>query len=305
MKKISMNTDEICKRYGDFRMLEICADAGFDAIDFQVAHYGTESDTENVYARGDDGIVEHFAKIKERAAELGISIGQTHGRFRIRMPDENFNKGITELSRKDLLATAALGAPYCVIHNVTSSAFPDETAGFMHKHNTEFFSAMIPYAEKYGVTFALETFGDSKRNGERILDFFGDTRELKKSYESLNTNNKAYCMDTGHTNKAVCVAREKMGIELPDVADSIRIFGSDLKALHLNDNNSYTDQHIPPMLMGDRGAVDWNGVFQALDDIGYSGTYNFELNLGKCGSYLDKYIKFLGGYLRAFVNGEF
>ena len=32
------------------------------------------------------------------------------------------------------------------------------------------------------------------------------------------------------------------------------------------------------------GTIDWNDVFDALDEVGYHGTYNMELNLGHFGA---------------------
>ena len=51
--------------------------------------------------------------------------------------------------------------------------------------------------------------------------------------------------------------------------------GSNIIALHLNDNDTIKDQHKIPMT----GSIDWNDVFDALDEVGYDGYYNMELNL--------------------------
>ena len=110
-------------------------------------------------------------------------------------------------------------------------------------------------------------------------------------------------MDTGHTNKAYSAAAE-CGFFVPNVAEAIRLFGKDLKVLHLNDNNGFSDQHTPPRAFGDYGGIDWQSVLEALSDVGYCGTYNFELALSGYGEYLEKTVKFLGGYLRAFIDGR-
>ena len=57
------------------------------------------------------------------------------------------------------------------------------------------------------------------------------------------------------------------------------MMGKNLTCLHLNDNDTLTDQHkIPGM-----GTIDWNDVFDALDEIGYKGNYNMELHLPQYG----------------------
>ena len=76
------------------------------------------------------------------------------------------------------------------------------------------------------------------------------------------------CADTGHSNKATRFGN-------PSPADVIRLLGSSLEVLHLNDNDTFTDQHKMPF----SGTIDWDDVFNALDEIGYKGVYNMELNL--------------------------
>ena len=61
----------------------------------------------------------------------------------------------------------------------------------------------------------------------------------------------------------------------PSVADVIRIMGSGISCLHLHDNNTLKDQHKPPFT----GSIDWGEVLNALDEVGYSGVYNLEVNL--------------------------
>ena len=51
--------------------------------------------------------------------------------------------------------------------------------------------------------------------------------------------------------------------------------GSRIIALHLNDNDTLTDQHKIPKT----GTINWDDVLSALDEVGYRGTYNMELNL--------------------------
>ena len=148
----------------------------------------------------------------------------------------------------------------------------------------------------------METFGDSNRYGKRVIDFFGDSRELKKQFDSIDTKKKVICMDTGHTNKAHNVGADD-GSEVPGVVESIYMFGKDLKILHLNDNNGFTDQHLPPMVKM-QGGVDWKGVFEALGAIGYDGYYNFELALNNVGETMPEYVSFLGKHLRNAVDGK-
>ncbi len=49
-----------------------------------------------------------------------------------------------------------------------------------------------------------------------------------------------------------------------------------MTVLHLNDNDTLTDQHKMPF----SETIDRNGTFDALDEIGYDGVYNMEVALG-------------------------
>ena len=146
----------------------------------------------------------------------------------------------------------------------------------MHGLNFDLFNRAIAEAKKYDVIIASETFGDAGKF--KCCDFFGNIDEFQKSYNDIcavgdNKKYMAICMDTGHSNKAMRFNNN------PTPADVIRRLGSDIKVLHLNDNDTLTDQHKIPLT----GCIDWVDVLDALKEIGYDGVYNMELNLGGIG----------------------
>lgn len=123
----------------------------------------------------------------------------------------------------------------------------------------------------YGVIIASETFGDAVCFA--CCDFFGQINECLMSYNRVCAAEDVaehfkIGMDTGHSNKAMRFGNPKPG-------DVIRLAGRNLVVLHLNDNDTLTDQHKTPLI----GTIDWNDVFDALDEIGYTGYYNRELGL--------------------------
>ena len=101
-------------------------------------------------------------------------------------------------------------------------------------------------------------------------------------------------MDTGHTNEIV-----RFGA--PDVPETIRILGKDIKVLHLHDNEGYYDSHLPPLIYG-KNNINWQETFNALVDIGYNGVYNYELLLSRFGNHLEEYLNYLGKFLRDFTE---
>lgn len=275
-RKIGISTFGLQDRFGDRRAIEIAKEAGADAIDFSL-HHGNCTDPESIYSRSDDEIVAYYTDLKRYADSIGIEICQTHGRLKGYRGNEEWDKTMRENARLDCIATKALGAPVTVVHSVPlTPPFPvDVDPAFMHELNFRMFCEMLEDAKKYGVKIATETFGDSPRYG--VCDFFGEIDNFTSSFERVRAvgDNADYfvtCVDTGHSNKA-------MRFGNPTPADVIRRLGSSIACLHLNDNDTFTDQHKPLLT----GTIDWDDVFDALDEVGYSGVYNMEISLQRFG----------------------
>ena len=270
------------KTYGDIRALEIAKEIGADAVDFNVSNapFWDYRESTSIYSRPEADIIAHFQKVKQKADELGLIISQTHGRLRGYRLDEEENRAVLANARLDCMVTRALGAPVCVVHSVaTGLVGPDTPAEVMRDLNFRWFCDILKYAKEYGIGIATETFGDSPKY--KVCDFFGNADEFLNSYERVSAyeDNAKYfcaCVDTGHSNKA-------MRFDNPTPADVIRMLGKRIRVLHLNDNDTLTDQHKIPMT----GCIDWNDVFDALDEIGYTGVYNMELNLTHFGEDFD------------------
>lgn len=274
-RKIGISTGSLQRRYGDMGALQIAKNAGADAVDFslyQTKEYDVKN-PESVYGKSDEEIISHFTKIKNYAEEIGIEICQTHGRItgfkNIKAEDDVLVENI----KRDLLSTKALGAPVCVVHTTTTIHMGvDCEPKLMQDLDFEMFTRVLPYAKQYGVKLATETFGDAANFN--ACDFFGNINEFIKAYNRVCAvedykNYFTICMDTGHSNKAQRFNGN------PSAADVIRMLGSNISVLHLNDNDSIADQHKIPL----SGNIDWNDVFDALDEVGYQGVYNMEVDL--------------------------
>ena len=290
MRKIGISCAALIKKYGIDRGLEICKESGFDAVDFglEIYHLG-----DAVYGASDDAIAAHFTAIRKKAEALGLTISQTHGRCSTYHPnDEAHNRDIDKVCELDLRATALLGAPACVIHFINSSKWGKQPAEVMHRESAAMFDNLLPFAEQHRVCIGFETFGAARVAGARIRDFFADPTEFKRQYERLDTKYKTVCVDTGHT-------QEVGSFWVPAPEEMIRILGRDISILHLHDNNGHYDDHLLPGM----GNINWPAVFDALDEVGYEGVYNFELAL-RFGNALEDFVRFAGKYLRYFVDNR-
>ena len=156
---------------------------------------------------------------------------------------------------------------------------------------SELYDKCLPHAEKYKAKIAMETFGAARVQGARISDFFASPNEFLHQYNRLDTEYKTICVDTGHTHEA-----ESFWVPPPE--EMIKIHGKDISILHLHDNTGHWDDHLLPGL----GNINWPAVLDSLDEVGYSGVYNFELRLPFFGSMLEDFIRYSGKYLREFVD---
>ncbi len=272
-KTVSLSLFVFQHQFGDLRAIEIAKEIGVTAVDFctDLPRFDCKN-PDSVYSKGDDAVIEYFSNLKKLADQCGITICMTHGRgtgFKS-IPEEDLI--LTENARLDCLAASILGAPVCVIHAVTTIFMgPDCPSEVMHKLNRDMFASIIPFAKQYGIKIATETFGDAVKFNS--CDFFGNIDEFIKTYNRIcaasdNRKYLKYCVDTGHSNKASRFNNN------PLPGDVIRMLGGDIVCLHLNDNDKLTDQHKTP----NTGTIDWNDVFDALDEVGYNGIYNMELS---------------------------
>lgn len=270
---VGLSIGDLQGKYGDLKALEIAARAGADSIDFDLCR--DENDYRNkgsIYSNGFEAIEEYYTEIKKRSDELGIIIGQTHGKMPGFINVKAEDDALVKNTEYDCFATAILGASVCVVHNATSIFLgPDPDPELMHRLSFDMFRRIIPYAEKNGIKIATETFGDAVRFS--ACDFFGNIDEFEKAYNAIASVDElrdgiTVCVDTGHSNKAMRYGN-------PTPADVIRRLGKKVTVLHLNDNDTLTDQHKIPKT----GSIDWDDVLSALDEIGYDGIYNMELNL--------------------------
>ena len=297
---VSISVRGLCERHGEKEGIRRASELGVDAIDFSLVSRNiyNRAVPDSIYAKSDEEIYEHFKALGDYARSLRLVIGQTHGESQGLKSIPKSDELMAENLRRDILATSALGAPICVVHTVSKIFLgADADPNLMRDLNFKQFTDALPFAKEMGVNLATETFGNVMKYD--CCDFFGKADEFIKGYNRIAAYNNyefadsfGICVDTGHSNRAHPYGQ-------PSAADVIRMCGSNVKALHLNDNDSFMDQH---KVMGS-GTIDWKDVFDALEEIDYKGTYNLELNLYQYGAdFMDEYAAFSIKVLREMLR---
>jgi sugar phosphate isomerase/epimerase len=237
------------REYEPEEAIRLIGAAGFRQVEFSCNH-------EAGYLEGKEDEGHRLASIRQAAERAGVEIVQMHGRlFNHCKPDGDEN---VAWANRSLRRGAALGVRWVVLH----PGFPDtygtdtEEMEWTLRRNVEVFRGYIKTAEEVGVGVAVENLSlKSPRFGSTVGDLVWLLDQVKSDHFGV-------CWDTGHANIT--------GI---DQARSLRALGKRLVALHIDDNDTKSDQHLTPM----RGTIDWPSILQALQDIGYNGPFNLEV----------------------------
>ncbi len=157
-------------------------------------------------------------------------------------------------TKRSIEACRMLGIPHIVIHYPRRE--PDKQ--LFYKNSIGFFKLFEEDTEKYGIDILVENSSDGwgapgylLRTGKEMIDFVKEA-----GIPRLHIN-----WDTGHANVQGC-----------NQYDEVMTMGSELRALHVQDNYGNADSHVMPMC----GTTNYDDLIRGLIDSGYKGDFTFE-----------------------------
>jgi sugar phosphate isomerase/epimerase len=159
---------------------------------------------------------------------------------------------LDETARLDAVATigvtihasADFGARIVVVHPGVGTVESDERLARL-RAATESLAALAGVAEGCDVRIAIENMTPGTVGG--CAD------ELAHMVDAVGAPHVGVCLDTGHAHLGEGVTR------------AISALGGRIIAMHLDDNDGQTDQHILPS----KGAIDWAAAVAALREASY------------------------------------
>ncbi|MGC9319000.1 MAG: sugar phosphate isomerase/epimerase family protein [Armatimonadota bacterium] len=107
--------------------------------------------------------------------------------------------------------------------------------------------------------------------------------ELHELIDAVGADCMGICLDVGHAN-----------VQGLTMAEGVRQCGERLIALHIQDNDGNSDQHLAP----GRGSIDWEAGIGALRELGFEGIFNLEIP-GERGLPVELTLKRMEGVLAA------
>ena len=232
--------------------LGLIRECGFKCIDFNIT----------MDYLGED-FAERAAFVRESLAAAGMTAPQAHAPI-VNPFDENSDY-MTVYTRA-LRFCALAGIPQVVIH---AGSVKGNSREEYFARNAEFYRMLAPAAEETGTVILVENIGHA--GDDNFLLVGADIAEMLARIDSPMF---AACWDTGHGN-----------LNKQDLYETITTLGKSLKALHVHDNCAYfapsyrhhrIDMHTTPFAT-QYASVNYDALLQGLIDIGYEGTFNFEV----------------------------
>jgi sugar phosphate isomerase/epimerase len=198
--------------------------------------------------------------ILKASKECGIKFVQAHApTYNPAQKNNNYNLCIRAMQRT-IEACHLLGIPTTVMHTSFSPIhqYPNDWKEYF-KYNKKFVGDLLSVAEKYGINVCIENTSTGNMGN---CYFPRKSCEMNDFIAYVNHPLLGACWDTGHA------VMEKMY----DQYDAIKELGSNLKAVHIHDNGTFSDQHLAPFC----GKLQLDSVIKGLIDINYKGTFTYE-----------------------------
>jgi len=197
---------------------------------------------------------EKIEELDDLVPSLGISMVQLHApygdldRWLGSSPEGERGRGI-ELVKRWLGYANRLGVGVLVMHSAIGEQVPQRDTISAVKSNAEVnlkvFSELSKHAKDCGVKIAVEN---------RLETIFGCMIADLLPIVKADPDDLGICLDTGHA----IINGVSPAIAAEQARDS-------LIATHVHDNDGYSDQHLPPLMVN----VDWVDFMRAIERISY------------------------------------
>ena len=192
--------------------------------------------------------------VAELIHKNGLVINSVHlpfsGTVNIAHPDKAARGATMELDHAVMKAAAAHGTKIAVVHP-SSEPIRDEDRALAMQHSRENLRILADWAEELGMTVAVEDLPRTclGRNSDEM-------RELVSADDRLRV-----CFDTNH-------------LLAEPIADCVRAIGDKIITLHVSDYDFIDERHLLPGELD----IDWAEFMDLLDEIGYTGVFNYEVS---------------------------
>ncbi len=270
---ISVSTWTLEARFGAKKMFEMLRDAGIRAADYNIDDWignRAQMDARPNSYRTEQEVIEYYSEIRKYADEAGVVIGQTHAAFGpVGIYTGELRAEMIKATVNAIIATHVLGAPYVVIHplNIRGRLF-DEQLEECRELNKAFFAELVPYLKKYNVKVGMENMWGMDSQSIIRPCVCSRPEEILEYINMIDPDCFCACPDLGHFVLT--------GNDTNDTpATALRKLGDQVKLIHAHEVDGARDNHSAPFDF--EKPMNWREIAEALRDINYQGTLNFEI----------------------------
>ncbi len=249
----------LAKKVGFEKNLQLIKDAGFTAYD--IDQTGSTEKVINSTFYGDDYQDRAYA-LREFADSIGLPCNQSHAPFGTQHGDATKDSALFQMTVRSMEVASILGAKGIVVHPMHHLHYP-YSKNELKQCNCRFYSDLLPYAEKFGITILTENMWQVQPKSKHIIpSTCAWAEEFCEYIDMMNSPYFKGCLDIGH----VILTGENL-------TRIISMLGPNrLAALHIHDVSSKDDIHTVPYTR----AVDFEEMVTALKSIDYQGDLTFE-----------------------------
>ena len=215
--------------------------------------------------------------LKKEADTLGMTFVQAHSQGGNPLKDDASHvEFLLAATKRSIEICEMLGIPNTVVHSGYAKGIGKEE---WFEKNRLFYKELFSTMERCGVNVLIE---NSTAVNMKDKYFVNSGKDMAEFLRFVDHPQLHACWDTGHAN-----------CEGPQY-DDILALGSELYAIHYNDNHGKSDEHLLPYL----GTLNHDEVMNALIDVDFKGYFTLE-----CTSSLIPYRYWLGSR-RTFARDE-
>ncbi len=255
---VSTCTSAFVGRFGFKKGIKMIKEAGFTAFDLTLCG----STPFPVAPFDGDNYIEVAKEMRSFIDELDFPCNQTHAVFGSHYgaakPDSDIFKGTV----RSMEIAAIMGAKTIVIHPMQYVYYMNNVE-FLKQENLEFYTDLLPYAEKLGIVMLTENMWQNNQHNKCIIQSTcAEAKEFAEYVDMISSPYLKACLDIGHTfltGESITNMVTTLGKE--------RLFG-----LHIHDVDGLRDNHTLPYTRN----VNFAEMIDALSEIGYEGDITFE-----------------------------
>lgn len=241
------------------KIIRSCSQAGYRVMDmnyYDCTSYKTDLTTDRWWKSW-------INRIYEAAQKCNVEFSQAHANFYNfcdkKTPDKEF---LDSIVYRCVECSEILGVKWLVIHAGTAFDSP-MLVKESKRRNLEYFHPLLDFAAEHNVGIAIENLWDLNIAPKRRY-----TTTAEELVDLVDT------LAESHDNVGICWDTEHAEIMHQDQLSALRLVGDRLKATHISDFTSISNDHILPFY----GLTDWDTVCRALKEIKYDGDFTYEIH---------------------------